>query len=276
MAASNLFPPMDSNPEPYFSDKSIEPEEGGSGVKNEKNEKDLPKEKADIEDEMKDHEEDEDDDEDLEDEEGLDDEEDDLDEDEEDLDSEDEIEECCQEHFRRLEEGNGLEENDQLNIKDCCAEVYKGFKSFGLKWFKFKQFRRMNGQISGVDEDDISTDEDTDEVLSESPEKNPESSMDPLESSREHSPGKSFEQDPDDEGDPGDDEDPDPSSFLETSLTEDVDAPKIGDDDDDDLEIMEVLPAPSPKSKYWSCIFGVTSLKMTRNDKFESDKFTLQ
>ena len=72
--------------------------------------------------------------------------------------------------------------------------------------------------------------------------------MDPLESSREHSPEKSFEQNPGNGGDPGDDEDPDPSSFLETSLTEDVDVPKV--DDDDDLEIMEVLPAPSPKSKY--------------------------
>ena len=45
MAASNLFPPMDSNPEPYFSDKSDKLEEG-EGIKNQNNEKDLPIEKV--------------------------------------------------------------------------------------------------------------------------------------------------------------------------------------------------------------------------------------
>ena len=236
MAASNLFPPMDDIPEPDFSDKSVEnDEEGGAEemVEKHNNEKDLPiKEKSGAEDEIKDH----DDDEDLDDEEDLDDDEDNL-EDEEDIDDDEEeddpIEECCQEHFRRLEKGDEDGEKNDDKLKECCAEVYKGFRSFGLKWFKFKQFRReTNGHSEDSADDEALNDPDPDSSLD-----------DPLNPSREESPEKSFGQNPD----PDDDDDPDPSSFLETSLTEDVNAPKISDDDDD-LEIIEEKPAP-PKSK---------------------------
>ena len=49
------------------------------------------------------------------------------------------------EHFGRLDKGDdsGPKENDKL--KDCCAEVYDGFKKFGKKWYKFTLFRKMNG-----------------------------------------------------------------------------------------------------------------------------------
>ena len=84
-----------------------------------------------------------------------------------------------------------------------------------------------------------------DEALNDS---DPESGMDdPLNSSREDCPEKSGKGNPDN-GD-SDDDDPDPSSFLETSLTEDVNAQEIGGDDSDDLEIIGEKPAP-PKSKY--------------------------
>ena len=38
---------------------------------------------------------------------------------------------------------DGPKENDIL--KDCCANVYEGFKKFGKKWYKFTLFRKLNG-----------------------------------------------------------------------------------------------------------------------------------
>ena len=55
-----------------------------------------------------------------------------------------------------------LGENDK-KLKDCCTEVYKGFRSFGLKWYKFSQFKEMNGLVdSRLDstKDDTNADED--------------------------------------------------------------------------------------------------------------------
>ena len=73
------------------------------------------------------------------------------------------------EHFGRLDKGDdsGPKENDKL--KDCCAEVYEGFKRFGKKWYKFTLFRKMNGgdengdsTLDSTKENDTTADDDED------------------------------------------------------------------------------------------------------------------
>ena len=69
------------------------------------------------------------------------------------------------EHFGRLDKGDdsGPKENDKL--KDCCAEVYEGFKKFGKKWYKFKLFRKINGLDETMGDSTMITTADDDEDL---------------------------------------------------------------------------------------------------------------
>ena len=53
----------------------------------------------------------------------------------------------------------GPKENDKL--KDCCAEVYEGFKKFGKKWYKFTLFRKINGLDDTTDHRDYTNGDST-------------------------------------------------------------------------------------------------------------------
>ena len=52
------------------------------------------------------------------------------------------IPECCQEQIRLLLEDN-LNGDKGKKLKNCCTEIWSGFRRFGFRWYKFRLFKQV-------------------------------------------------------------------------------------------------------------------------------------